>query len=143
MGVNFEQFLDRFIENWQISSLREMKKIISKNYQAREITGGEIDDFGYEDSINGWEQGFTFLKENNAEWDLHVHSIIPLREKEMMAIIFAGLIINGKKTSAGNLFFDTFKLNASGEWKLVRSYVEAGVSGLPSKLHHEKEVCRG
>lgn len=127
MGVNFEQFLDRFIDIWQNSSLIEMKNVISRDYQAREISNGKMDDFGFVESISGWEQGFSFVQENDAEWDLHVHSIIPLRADEMMAIIFAALIIDEKKTTTGNLFFDTFKIDETGNWKLVRSYVEAGV----------------
>lgn len=127
MGVNFEQFLDRFIDIWQNSSLIEMKNVISRDYQAREIANGKMDDFGFVESISGWEQGFSFVQENDAEWDLHVHSIIPLRADEMMAIIFAALIIDEKKTTTGNLFFDTFKIDETGNWKLVRSYVEAGV----------------
>lgn len=44
---SFRKFLDSYLKVWRNSSLTDMKNIISKDYQAREITGGEIVDFGY------------------------------------------------------------------------------------------------
>lgn len=43
---------------------RTNKNIIehSEDYKASEITGGKIIDFGYAESIEGWEQGFNFVK---------------------------------------------------------------------------------
>ncbi|MFJ7972602.1 flavoprotein [Psychrobacillus sp. NPDC096389] len=104
-----------------------MKNILSKDYEAREISQGEIVDFGYEESLKGWEQGFKFAKENNAEWNIHVISILPLRETETMAILSTTLIVQGKRLETANLFFQTFKKNSKKEWKLVRSYIEAGI----------------
>ena len=37
------------------------------------------------------------------------------------------MVINGKLLDTGNLFIDTFKMVNNQEWKLVRSYIEAGV----------------
>ena len=104
-----------------------MKNILSKDYEAREVSEGEISDFGYEESLKGWEQGFKFAKENNAEWNIHVISILPLRETETMAILSATLIVQGKRLETANLFFQTFQKNSKNEWKLVRSYIEAGI----------------
>ena len=127
MDNTFQKFLDMYIDIWRNSSLDELKDLISKDYKAREITGEELVDFGYEESINGWEQGFNFVKENDAEWDLQVISILPLREDEMMAIISATLVIQGTRIDTANLFFQTFKKDSMNKWQLVRSYIEAGI----------------
>ncbi|WP_164669353.1 flavoprotein [Virgibacillus doumboii] len=124
---SFRQFLNNYLDVWRNSSLPELKEIISKDYQAREISGGELVDFGYEEAIIGWEQGFKYAKENNNEWDLNEVSIIPLRDNEVMAILSATMVIDGKLLDSVSLFFQTFKLNEDNEWKLIRSYIEAGV----------------
>ncbi|RDI37222.1 nuclear transport factor 2 family protein [Falsibacillus pallidus] len=123
----FREFLDAYLKAWKNSSITEIKTFISPDYQAREISGGEIIDFGYGESIEGWNQGFQFVKEKQAEWELDERSIIPLRENECLAILSANIVIDGKPMNSVNLFFNTFKLS-HGEWKLVRSYIEAGVS---------------
>ena len=127
MDNTFQKFLDMYIDIWRNSSLDELKDLISKDYKAREITGEELVDFGYEESINGWEQGFNFVKENDAEWDLQVISILPLREDEMMTIISATLVIQGTRIDTANLFFQTFKKDSMNKRQLVRSYIEAGI----------------
>lgn len=113
-----------------------VKNIISIDYKAREISGGEVVDFGYEEAINGWKQGFNFVKENDAQWELNEISILPLRDDETMAILSATLVIEGKSLETVNLFFETFKRNEDNNWKLVRSYIEAGVvkEGFDGKL---------
>jgi hypothetical protein len=123
----FRQFLDTFLDAWKHSSITAMEKLISNDYQAREITGGEVIDFGYEESINGWKEGFDFVKEKQAQWEINEISFIPLRENEILAIISATIIIQGKTMETANLFFDTFQ-KCNNDWKLVRSYIEAGVS---------------
>ncbi|CEG27094.1 hypothetical protein [Bacillus sp. B-jedd] len=127
MEVTFRQFLDTYLEAWRSSSLTDLKEMISPDYQAREITGGEIDDFGYKESINGWEQGFQFVKESNAKWIVDEISIIPLRADESMVILSATMMINENKLETANLLFQTFKRNSQDEWKLVRSHIEAGI----------------
>ena len=127
MNNIFQEFLDTYIATWRNSSLTELKNFISKDYKAREITGGEIVDFGYEQSISGWEQGFHFVKENDAQWDLQIMSIFPIRKDEFLVIISATIVIQGKRIETANLFFQTFKRNSMDEWSLVRSYIEAGV----------------
>ena len=128
MDDSFSIFLDTFLDAWRTSSLVELKELIAQEYQGREIAGGDISDFGYEESVNGWKQGFDFAKENNAQWNIKVVSILPLREDELMAIISATLVIQGKSLETANLFFDTFKQFNNGDWKLVRSYIEAGIT---------------
>ncbi|WP_427136870.1 flavoprotein [Psychrobacillus psychrodurans] len=127
MDNQFSKFLDIYLDIWRESSLKDLKKLISRDYKAREIIGGDIFDFGYEESLNGWEQGFSFAKENNAQWNINVISILPLRENETMAILSATLIIQGKSIETANLFFQTFKKDSINDWKLVRSYIEAGI----------------
>lgn len=129
MIADFTQFLTSYIDSWKNSSLQYLKTYISNDYQAREVADGTITDFGYEESINGWEQGFQFVQESDAQWDLTIGSIYHLRDNEIMVTIAAGLIINGKTTGNGNLFFQTFRASPQDQtWKLVRSYIEAGVS---------------
>ncbi|MBM7665821.1 hypothetical protein JOC25_002314 [Solibacillus kalamii] len=128
MDNSFSIFLDTYLDAWRNSSLADMKDLISQSYEAREITGGNIVDFGYEESLNGWEQGFNFAKESNAQWNIRVVSILPLRKDETMAILSATMVIQGESLKTANLFFQTFKKYNRGEWKLVRSYIEAGIS---------------
>ncbi|RSD25419.1 flavoprotein [Mesobacillus subterraneus] len=122
---SFNSFHNKYLDAWRNSSLQELTPMISRDYQAREIAEGKISDFGYEESIRGWEQGFTFVKENKAEWELKEIARIPLREHETMSVIFAKLVINGKTLKTGNLFFQTFIYDFG--WKLARSYIEAGI----------------
>ena len=124
---SFRKFLDSNLEVRSNSSLTDLKNIISKDYKAREISSGELVDFGYEESITGWEQGFNFAKEKENKWDLNVVSIVPLREDEVMAILSATLVIGGKKLENVSLFFQTFKKLENDDWKLIRSYIETGV----------------
>ncbi|MDV4151353.1 hypothetical protein R0131_10925 [Clostridium sp. AL.422] len=128
MDNSFSVFLDTFLNAWRTSSLIELKELISYEYQGREITGGDLTDFGYEESVNGWEQGFNFAKENSAQWNIKVVSIIPLRKDETMAILSATLVIQGKSLETANLFFNTFKKINNIDWKLARSYIEAGIT---------------
>ncbi|HEY4599801.1 MAG TPA: flavoprotein [Cerasibacillus sp.] len=127
MDNSFRQFLDTYLDIWRNSPLTELSQLISKDYKAREITGENIVDFGYEESINGWEQGFNFVKENNAQWILNEISVIPLRIDEKSVILSATMIVQGKSLETSNLFFQTFKKNNFDDWKLVRNYVEVGV----------------
>ena len=127
MHNSFSLFLETYLDIWRNSSLTDLKNIISQDYKAREITGGDIVDFGYEESLNGWEQGFKFAKENNAQWDIKVISLLPLREDENMVILSAALVLQGKSLETANLFFQTFQKNSMNNWKLVRSYIEAGI----------------
>lgn len=127
MHSSFSVFIDTYLNVWKNSSLVDLRELMSQDYKAREITGNDIVDFGYEESVNGWEQGFNFVKENNAKWNIKVVSILPLREDETMAILSATMIIQGETLGTANLFFQTFKKNSNNDWKLVRSYIEAGI----------------
>ncbi|CAI9395142.1 flavoprotein [Niallia sp. Sow4_A1] len=127
MDNSFREFLDTYLRVWNSSSLIELRNLISKDYKGREITKGEIADFGMKEAVRGWEQGFNFVKENNAEWKLNVLSTIPLNADETMVIISATMIIQGKSLDTANLFFQTFKNNRSYGWKLIRSYIESGI----------------
>ncbi|GAA0606769.1 hypothetical protein GCM10009001_25030 [Virgibacillus siamensis] len=124
---NFREFLNHYMNSWRHSSLIEMEKVISKDFRAREFRDGEAVDYGYEQSVSGWEQGFNYAIESGSEWDLHELAVIPLHDDEVSEIISAAMIIDGKKTTNANLFFNTFRKNGDNGWKLVRSYIEAGV----------------
>lgn len=122
----FTKFLNTYLDAWRNSSLTDLKNFISQDYKAREVTGGEIDDFGYKESLLGWEQGFNFAREHNAEWKINVLATVPLRENETMVILSATLIIQEQSLETTNLFVQTFK-KSEDSWKLVRSYIEAGI----------------
>ncbi|WP_391115776.1 flavoprotein [Psychrobacillus sp. L3] len=124
---SFRQFLDTYIEVWKASSIKKIEELIAKDYQAREVRDDEIIDFGYEESIEGWKQGFHFMIQNKAQWKLDEISIFPLKDGETMVILTATLIVQGKRLETGNLFFQTFKKDKNGSWKLVRSYIESGI----------------
>ncbi|WP_042220690.1 hypothetical protein [Oceanobacillus manasiensis] len=124
---SFREFLDSYLDVWRKSSLAELRDMMSIDYKAREISNGELVDFGYEESVTGWEQGFKFAKQEGNEWDLNEIAIIPLRQNEIMAILSATLIVDGKKLENISLFFQTFKRNENNGWKLIRSYIETGV----------------
>ena len=128
MSPSFQQFLDSYLEAWRTSSINKMKDIISRDYKAREITGGEIVDFGYEESMEGWEEGFHFVRENNAQWVINIISKFSLRVDERLVVVSATMLINGKPLETANLFFQTFKRNCDDDWKLIRSYIEAGIT---------------
>lgn len=125
MEDSFNIFLEKYLEVWRNSSLPELKSIISHEYQAREIADGKISDFGYTESIRGWEQGFNFVRGNKASWELEVINRIQIREHEVMAVILARLVVDGKSMETCNLFFQTFTYDFG--WKLIRSYIEAGI----------------
>ncbi len=126
-GMDFDHWLENYLEAWRKFSLDDLKRYIANDYQARESRDSEIVDFGYQQSLEGWEQAFTQL-EGSAEWLLSVHDRITTGENEAIAIISATLEIEGKPLDTANLFFDVFKRsNKHGEWKMVRSYIEAGI----------------
>ncbi|MEK5070059.1 flavoprotein [Sporosarcina sp. FSL K6-1508] len=127
MDITFNHFIDKYIEIWRKSSLSELRELISEDYKAREITGGKIIDFGYAESIEGWEQGFNFVNENQAKWELNKLSVIPLRDNEILIILSAALVTKDQNLDTGNIFFQTFKKECDENWKLVRSYIEAGI----------------
>ncbi|MFP3339383.1 hypothetical protein R0J91_15510, partial [Micrococcus sp. SIMBA_131] len=84
-------------------------------------------DFGYDESIEGWEQAFKAFKNDGSTWVLKKLTVTPLRRNEMLAIIFASIEVDGKQSETGNVFFNTFRKEVQGNWKLVRSYIEAGI----------------
>ncbi|WGG46371.1 nuclear transport factor 2 family protein [Rossellomorea sp. DA94] len=124
---SFRAALDAFLRAWENSSLIELETFISVDYQAREVRDGDIEAFGYEESVEGWRQGFAYVKGHQAEWDIREVSVIPMKEDETMVILYATIVLDGKPMETGNMFFNTFKKREEG-WKLVRSYIETGVS---------------
>ncbi|MDM5317096.1 flavoprotein [Fictibacillus sp. b24] len=133
MLSSFQIFYKEFKESWRNSSIAGIKEVLSLDYQAREIRDQDIVDFEYAESIEGWSQAFNQLQEQNAQWILKEVGVIPLRENEVLAILWASLIIDDRQLETANLFFITFRWK-DGKWKLIRSYIEAG---LPS----EKMEC--
>jgi hypothetical protein len=127
MNETFDVSLEEFLAAWKKSSITEMERFISLDYQAREISHGEVLDFGCEESIEGWKQGFQFVRENEAQWEINELFTLPLREDEILTVLSATINIKGKTMETANIFFDTFKNIEGAGWKLVRSYIEASV----------------
>ncbi|TMW71458.1 flavoprotein [Alteribacter natronophilus] len=127
MDQSFREFADHYYEVWRSSSIDSLRNIIAEDYQGREINGGKPVDFGFGESVSGWEQGFTFVKENNAKWVLEEIATFTLRTDEVMMVVSATMDIGGKRMDTGNVLFQTFKKDGTDEWKLVRSYIEAGI----------------
>ncbi|MCA1009564.1 flavoprotein [Halobacillus halophilus] len=126
---NFYSFLHEYLHNWKHLNSDYMRSVISEDLIAREIQQGKAEDYGYEDSVEGWSHSFEYFKDQEMEWVLIPQSIIPLKPNERMAIIRATLTMNGKLVETSNLFFQTFALDPeSHEWKLERTYVETGIS---------------
>lgn len=123
---NFNDSYQNFKKAWESFSLEELEKFISKDYTAREIQDGKNVDFGYRESIEGWTQAFEYFSDMDAEWHITDIGFIPVKEDEMMAILFATLTVDGEAMKTANLFFDTFKQTKDG-WEMIRSYIETGV----------------
>ena len=128
MNNSFERFLSSYLESWKSNSLSALKEITSAEYRAREVTKGLVEDFDYSESIEGWKEGFSFVKENEGRWILNKFATIPLSTEEIMVIISANIALKEQVLDSGNLFFQTFKIDHLNNWKLVRSYIEAGIS---------------
>jgi SnoaL-like domain len=124
---SFRATFNAFLQAWENSSLIELETFISGDYQAREVRDGDIEAFGYEESVEGWKQGFAYVKGEQAEWDIREVSVITMKEDETMVILYATIVLDGKPMETGNMFFNTFKKRKEG-WKLVRGYIETGVS---------------
>ncbi|MFC0237285.1 flavoprotein [Fictibacillus phosphorivorans] len=127
MRETFNQFYKEFIKSWSTFSIKGIEDVISSKYTAREIRGKDVYDFGYEESIDGWNHAFKELSEKQATLILKEDVIITLKDDEVMAILWAPLIIDDKPIETASLFFQTFRWE-NDCWKLVRSYIEAGIS---------------
>ncbi|MBM7095426.1 flavoprotein [Bacillus sp. H-16] len=128
MEESLKSSIERFVSAWQQSSLEELSHFISSEYQGREMTGGKLVDFEYEECLEGWRQGFQFVSENKATWDVRVLHSVAIRQNEAIVTITASLVIAGEYFKGANLFYETFKKDPSdGDWKIVRSYIEAGL----------------
>lgn len=126
MTQTFSEFFNYYQEVWKTCNFDEMKALISKDYQAREITKDGIVDFGYDESLRGWREAFSFVQSNHGQWDVHEIGVIPLGKDEMMGILSAAILMNGKSLQTANLFFETFRVQ-DDEWQMVRSYSETGI----------------
>ena len=82
------------------------------------------------------------FKNDGTKWVLKKLAVTPLRRNEMLAIIFASIEVDGKQSETGNVFFNTFRKGVQGNWKLVRSYIEAGVpSEHVEALYLKDKLC--
>lgn len=134
----FAQFIEGYFSSWKRCSLDSIKSHMTKDYQAREVRDikGEvlIQDYGYEESIDGWSQAFRSFEGMEVEWKIVEEYQIPLRDNERLVTFWVGLSINGQQLDTAHFVTDTFK-RIDGKWKLCRSYIEAGipVSAIPSE----------
>lgn len=126
---DFTTFLNRYLSKWKAAELEFMEKVIDETFQGIQNRDGIISTHGKETSVTEWSQAFNYFKDKDMEWILSPISILPLNGKENMAIIRATMTLEGKLIDTSNLFFQTFTWK-SGEWKLIRTYEETGVSNL-------------
>ncbi|WP_139193204.1 nuclear transport factor 2 family protein [Terribacillus saccharophilus] len=124
---NFHTFLDRYLSRWKAADLHFMENLIDDSFQGIEVRDGKITTHGKEASVTGWSHAFNYFKNKDMEWILSPISILPLNEKEILAIVRATMTLDGKLIKTSNLFFQTFSYK-NGEWKLIRTYEETGVS---------------
>ncbi|PAD20731.1 flavoprotein [Terribacillus saccharophilus] len=124
---DFPTFLNRYLSKWKATELEFMEKVIDDAFQGIEVREGITSTHGKEASVTGWSQAFIYFKDKDMEWILYPISILPLNENEFMAIIRATMTLEGKLIDTSNLFFQTFTCK-NGEWKLIRTYEETGVS---------------
>ncbi|WP_181347185.1 flavoprotein [Thalassobacillus sp. CUG 92003] len=126
--TEFAPFFQTFKERAKQGDIAYLKSVISKDLAARENRHGSIIDYGYEESIEGWGQAFDFFADQDMQWVYTDHSTIQLKVGEVMATFWISLVLDGKKSETANLFVNTYQKDPmSGEWKLVRTYIEAGV----------------
>ncbi|RWZ52211.1 flavoprotein [Halobacillus fulvus] len=124
--MDFLSFFEEFKERAGNHDLDYLKTTISEGFQAREVRQGEAVDYGYTESVQGWKEAFEHFENFETTWTYTDHSITQTKDNEWMAAFWVSLTIDGEQMPTSNLFFDTFKKEAEG-WKLVRSYIEAGV----------------
>lgn len=72
-----------WVSGTQLTDLNKRNQLLI----IREYDGQEFVDFGYGESFEGWKNGFEYVIQNGAHWDVSIHSVFPLRNNEVMAVI--------------------------------------------------------
>ncbi|WP_175074942.1 hypothetical protein [Terribacillus sp. AE2B 122] len=126
---DFHSFINRYLSKWKAADLIFMEIVIDETFQGIEVRDGVTSTHGKEASVAGWKQAFEYFKDKEMEWILTPITILPLNSKEVMAIVRATMTLEGKLINTSNLFFQTFR-RKNGEWKLIRTYEETGVSNI-------------
>ncbi|MCA0972460.1 flavoprotein [Halobacillus litoralis] len=124
--MSFYTFFETFKERARKHDLGFLKEVIAEEFIAREIRDGEHMDYGREESVEGWRQAFEHFEGQDMNWIYTNHSVTQTKADEWMAVFWVSVVIAGEPLPASNLFFDTFRYEDE-TWKLVRSYIEAGV----------------
>ncbi|WP_079477254.1 hypothetical protein [Halobacillus salinus] len=124
--MSFYSFFDAFKKRASEHDLDFLKETIHKDFAAREVRDGEMVDYGYAESVEGWRQAFDYFADQDMEWIYTDHSVTQIKENEWLAAFWVSIVLDGDLLPTSNLFFDTFRYE-DGTWKLVRSYIEAGV----------------
>ncbi|WP_226585537.1 hypothetical protein [Halobacillus litoralis] len=124
--MEFKTFFEQFKERAGRQDLNYLKETISEDLQAREIRNGEVVDYHFEDSISGWKQAFDYFAEKDMEWIYTDHSFIQLCDDEWLAAFWVSIYLEGKLLESSNLFFNSYRYE-NDHWKLIRTYIEAGV----------------
>ncbi|QXE02835.1 flavoprotein [Terribacillus sp. DMT04] len=126
---DFHVFINHYLAKWKAADVEFIENLIDDTFQGMEVRDGSISSYGKESSVTGWKQAFAYFKDKKMEWVLTPISILPLNEKDIMAIIKATMTLDGKLIKTSNLFFQTFTMK-NGKWRLIRSYEETGVTNL-------------
>lgn len=126
----FDTFLEEYLTGWRNCSLEVIKLSTWEDFQAREVReiDGEIlvQDYGYAESIKGWKEAFDAFQDKEVKWAFHEVNRMPLRQGEILISFWVTLELDGVKVQSAHYFTDTFK-QMNGDWKLIRSYIEASV----------------
>ncbi|WP_079525347.1 hypothetical protein [Halobacillus hunanensis] len=96
----YEQFKDRSSQH----DLTYLRKVISRDLEAREIRDGEVTDYSYQESIEGWKQASDHFADMDMEWKYTDHSITKLKDDEWLASFYLSPVIEGEE-AAPHLYF--------------------------------------
>lgn len=124
--MDFSTFYESFKDRARSQDLAFLKETIAEDLIAREIRDGEVVDYGYEESIEGWKQAFDHFENMDMTWVYTDHSMTQTKDKEWIVSFWVSIVLDGEPIPNSNLFFDTFQQTDEG-WKLIRSYIESGV----------------
>lgn len=125
--TEFQSFFKQYQQAWNGGDAKKLVGLFSKDLQVREAhAGNDISDWGYEQSLSGWQQAFDAYGSQGPKWHFHEVTVNQVSDDEVMAVFWVTFELNGKLTSGANFFVETFRREIEG-WRLYRSYSEAGI----------------
>ncbi|KHE72018.1 hypothetical protein [Halobacillus sp. BBL2006] len=89
--MEFKSFYEMFKERASQQDLEFLKETISEKLLAREIRQGEVVDYSYAESIEGWKQAFNLFEDKKMTWIYTDHSLTKLKDDEWLAAFFISI----------------------------------------------------